>query len=377
MNANMMTMKMSVYRRNQVHVVLFSSLMAMLCYLDRAIIGNIHDELLVHLNMTEQQYAIAGALFYPGYLLFEIPSCCFLEIFGARRWLSRILVSWGLVTVLTALCQTPTHLYISRLMLGLAEAGFFSGVVWYFAKWFVPSERSTQVAVLSSALCIAGILSGFISWLVLSFLGNPFLGISNWRWLFIIEGVPSIVVGLCALYVLPDSPAEAPWLSSDEKVELIARIAQHASEDDIHVHRDGGAPLVFSWSCFVSLLRLYVYPVRGGLSLATNWLLMLSMFFLFAPLACTPLFLPTIIQSFGSSSVVSNILSTVPYLVSLVAVNLVAIHSDAKDEKPLHIIATAATSMLAYAALAIATSCSSNFALQVNFLFYFIYFNLC
>ena len=174
------------------------------------------------LGFDDRILGLGSGIFFAGYFLLEIPGAVIVEKWGARRWLARIMVTWGLVSVTTAFIHTTTQFYSLRFLLGLAEAGFFPGILVYLTHWFIQSDRSKSVAAFMSAVPLSFIIGSPISgWL----LGMHWYGVSGWRWLFIIEGLPAVLFGFITWFYLTDWPRDASWLPREERDWLIARLA--------------------------------------------------------------------------------------------------------------------------------------------------------
>jgi len=187
-----------------------------LAYLDRFNIGFAQLQLATDLHISNTAYGFGAGIFFLGYLLFEVPSNIVLARVGARRWISRIMILWGIVSLATAFVHSAFELYIARFFLGAAEAGFFPGVVFYLTLWFPRSRRAHAIALLTTAIAVSGIISGPISGFILQHLSNS-AGLHGWQWLFLLEGAPSVLAGIATLYILEDRVADASWLTNEEK----------------------------------------------------------------------------------------------------------------------------------------------------------------
>lgn len=197
--------------------------------LDRSNIGLARLQMLDDLGLSEPVYAFGAGLFYIGYFLFEVPSNIILARMGARRWIARIMVTWGLVTCAMMAVQGPVLFYVLRILLGLAEAGFFPGIILYLTYWFPARDRARAVAFFMAASPITGMLGGPVGGAILQYLDGAG-GLRGWQWLFVLEGIPAIVLGVVVLFRLPDGPAEAAWLSTDEKEWLSSRLHEEEAQ---------------------------------------------------------------------------------------------------------------------------------------------------
>jgi MFS family permease len=182
------------------------------------------------IGLTDAAYGIGAGIFYLGYILFEVPSNMYLQRIGARATLTRIMVLWGMVTVATAFVTTANQLIVARFLLGVAEAGFFPGVILYLTYWFPPALRARITAVFLMAAMIAGIVSGPLAGTIMSHF-HGWLGLRDWQVLFVLEGVPAMLLGLFGWFWLVDKPHDARWLTPQEKHMLAAGLAQGRPAD--------------------------------------------------------------------------------------------------------------------------------------------------
>jgi MFS family permease len=180
------------------------------------------------LHLSSSAYGFGAGVFFLGYALFEVPSNLILVRVGARRWIARIAISWGLVAIAMMFVHTPVQFYVVRVLLGFAEAGFVPGIIYYLSLWFPAGERGAATARFMIAAPLAGFLGNAFGGWVLGFNGQ--LGLHGWQWLFLIEGIPSIVLGAAALRILTDRPEDAGWLSNQQREWLIGRLRQGDAE---------------------------------------------------------------------------------------------------------------------------------------------------
>src|SRR5216684_4526478 len=197
-------------------------------YLDRTNIGVASLTMNKDLGFTATQYGLGAGILFLGYTVFEIPSNLVLYRVGARRWIARIMITWGVVSVATAWVYDANSYYVARFALGVAEAGFFPGVAYYFAAWFPTQYRTRMLAWFLVAIPLSSVIGGPISGLLLEM--NGVLGLKGWQWLFVVEGVPAVILGIMALYVLADRPETAPWLNDKERGILAAMLAAEYRE---------------------------------------------------------------------------------------------------------------------------------------------------
>ena len=184
-------------------------------FMDRVNVSFAAAEMNSDLQFSATVYGLGGGLFFLGYALFEIPSNMMLVRFGARHWIARIMITWGLLSAAMMFVQTPLHFYVLRFLIGVAEAGFYPGVIYYFSGWFPPCHRSRAVSRFYVAGPLASVVMGGISGWLLALDGHGVL--QGWQWMFLVQGLPTVIVGLAVLRYLPDAPATVAWLTPDEK----------------------------------------------------------------------------------------------------------------------------------------------------------------
>lgn len=237
-------------------------LMYVLAYLDRANLGFAKQAYLRDTGLSEAAYAFGAGIFFVGYALLEVPSNLILHRVGARRWLSRIMVSWGVVAAAMAYAQTEWAFYVMRFLLGIAEAGFFPGVVYYLTYWFPHSARGRALGIFyfgpSLALSLGGPLSGLL--LEMNGLG----GYRGWQWMFFVEGLLALIVGIIAFFVLQDRPANAQWLPSDERAAIESALATDSSQitnPGLSVLQALSRPRILSFAAVYFLMQMSVYGV--------------------------------------------------------------------------------------------------------------------
>src|SRR6266849_2218302 len=208
----------------------FLFLLYIIAFLDRINVGFAGLEMTRELGFSNEVFGFGAGIFFVGYVLLEIPGTLLVELWSARKWIARIMISWGLVAALTGLIHTASQFYWARFLLGVAEAGFFPGVIVYLTHWYRSEDRAKAVGMFMSAIPISQILGAPISGLLLKI---HWLGYSSWRWLLILEGIPAIVFGFITLYYLTDWPKDARWLPDDERNWITAELecekqAKHA-----------------------------------------------------------------------------------------------------------------------------------------------------
>ena len=214
-------------------------------FIDRTNVGFAKLGMQADLGFSEAVFGLGAGIFFVSYFLLEVPSNMMLARFGARRWIARILITWGLLSVATLLVKTPTQFYIVRFLLGAAEAGFFPGVMLYLTQWYPAQRRGRVITLFMAAIPVGSILGGIVSGWILSHFANSTL-LAGWQWLFLLEGAPAVIMGVIALWYLDDSIAKASWLSDAEKQVLQSHVA--ADQKQTVTHNVGQAmrsPLVW------------------------------------------------------------------------------------------------------------------------------------
>jgi MFS transporter, ACS family, tartrate transporter len=212
--ARAMSIEAIALHKVRIRILPFISVLFVVCFLDRINIGFAALTMNKELAITNQQFGLLAGVFFFGYFIFEIPSNLLLHKIGARVWIARILISWGIMAMLTGFVHSAQQLYVVRFLLGVAEAGFFPGIVLYLTYWFRQREQAQAIALFIAALPVASILGAPLSGLILDRV--HWLNISSWRWLLVLEGVPAVASGVLTYLLLPSRPAEAEFLTADE-----------------------------------------------------------------------------------------------------------------------------------------------------------------
>ncbi|NSX04411.1 MFS transporter [Cupriavidus gilardii] len=306
----------------------FLALIYVVAYIDRSVVGFAKLHMNAAVGISDAAYGLGAGLFFIGYFLCEVPSNLALERFGARRWFARILLTWGLITMAMALIHNAATFYVLRFLLGAAEAGLYPGILYFLTKWFPMRHRARIIGLLVLAQPIALIITGPIAGWVLSTPG--LFGLSNWQTLFVVSGLPAVLLCLPTLRLVPESPADARWLSARDRAWIERELAADQKTFALESH---GNPLK---------------------ALKDKRVLLLSLLFLPFPLSIygLSLWLPTIIKQFGVTDANTGLLSTVPYLFAVVGLYLVPRHSDRKGERYWHIVVVSGVAALTLAASA-------------------------
>jgi ACS family tartrate transporter-like MFS transporter len=290
----------------------FLFLLYIVAYLDRINVSFAILQMREQLHLGDRVYGRAAGMFFAGYFLFQVPSNLVFEKVGVRRWISGLMVVWGLVSCSMILIRGPVSFYTLRFLLGAAEAGFFPGMILYMRQWFPASARARAVAWFMTANPLAGVVGSPISG---ALLGIHRGGLSGWQWLFLMEGVPAILLGSAVYWVLADKPAKAKWLSKDQRGWLLSELGRERLANS---HGD-------SASVWQALARPRI------------WLLGLIYFGVPACMYGVSLWLPSAIKSVSRLGYFKiGMLTAVPYLVTAVAMVLVGMHSDHSGERKWH-----------------------------------------
>jgi MFS family permease len=281
-------------------------------YLDRVNVSFAKLQMASDLHLSDTVFGLGAGIFFIGYFLLEIPSNLILHKVGARLWIARIMISWGLVSAATIFVTSPTSFYFMRFLLGAAEAGFFPGIVLYLTYWFPARRRAAMMALFMAAVPLSGVVGGpFSGWIMQTLPGV--LGLAGWQWMFIGEALPSIAVGIFVIVFLKDRIADAHWLSTAEKAWLSARIA----EDD----QAKPQPAVSA---------LFAQP--------RLWQMALIYFCLVMGLYGVGFWLPTLIKASGIKGTLEiGLLSAIPYLVATIVMVPVGKSADKRGERRWHV----------------------------------------
>ena len=311
----------------------FLALLYFVAYLDRFNVGFAALQMNDALGFSGGVYGFGAGIFFIAYFLFEIPSNLVLSRVGARRWLACIAILWGVVSMGMMFISGPRSFYAMRFLLGAAEAGFFPGVIYYFTFWFPAHERARAVAQFSMASMAAGIVGGPLSGLLLSLRGRG--GLDGWQWLFLVEGIPAVVLGLVALWYLTDRPEDAKWLSPDEKAWLIETLRRERVESP---HPQASA-------------------LRTGLLDPAVWRFAAALFFIVTTGYGFSFFLPQIVRRLsGESDLVVSLLTAIPFAAAAIAMVTVAARSDRAGERRRYVAGSASVAAAALFASTFAPS---------------------
>jgi ACS family 4-hydroxyphenylacetate permease-like MFS transporter len=256
-------------RKLMVRLVVFLFLLHIAAFLDRVNIGMAALTMNKDLGLSATTYGLANTVFYVGYIIAEIPSNLLLAKFGARRWLARIMITWGLASAATMFAQGPASLYGLRFLVGLAEGGFQPGVFLYLSYWFPPSYRARATAFFLLAQPLTFTLGGPAAGLLLRM--DETMGLQGWQWLFLLEGLPSVCLGVVALFFLTDKPGQAKWLTEPEKASIAERIGRETANEAAALRHKAGSVLAQLGSRNVLLMALAYFGLVVSLNTNTVW----------------------------------------------------------------------------------------------------------
>jgi ACS family tartrate transporter-like MFS transporter len=316
-----------VVRKISWRILPFVMLLYFISFLDRVNVGFAAFTMNKAIGLTPAMYGLGGGLFFVGYFLFEIPSNLILYRVGARVWIARVMGTWGLVSAGSAFVTGPHSFYALRFVLGVAEAGFFPGIILYLSLWFPARFRAIAAAVFMAAAPLSTAVGSPISGALMEL--PKFAGLTNWQWLYIIEAVPAILLGLAVLKVLTDKPEQAHWLEQEERDWLVSTLqSERTSTKSSH-----GAGLA-------SALRTMRDPRVLALSLiylGTS-----------AGLYTLGLWAPLILRQFAFSSIETGWINAVPSVVAIGGMTVWARHSDQTQERTWHVVLPCAAACIGF-----------------------------
>ena len=307
------SLETKAYSKVDWRLIPFLFLCYILAYLDRVNVGFAKLQMMKDLALNDTAFATGAGIFFIGYFFFEVPSNVLLKKFGARRWIARIMISWGVIAAAMMFVKSEWAFYVMRFLLGIAEAGFFPGIIFYLTLWYPSHLRSTRTALFVSAIAVSGVLGNPISGAIMDALSGK-AGLAGWQWLFLGEGIPSIIVGVWVFFYLDSSINEAKWLTADEK----ALLARNIESEDMHK----------------SEVRV-IDAFKSG----KVWALCLIYFTLMIGLYGISFWLPTIVKAFGVKGYFRvGLITAIPYFVAVVGMMLLSRSSDRTGERRMHYV---------------------------------------
>jgi D-galactonate transporter len=304
----------AVFNRASRRILPFLFISFIVAFLDRVNIGFAQLQMKGDLGFNDAVYGLGAGIFFLGYFAFEIPSNLILERIGARLTFTRIMICWGIVSACTAFVSAPWQLYVMRFLLGAFEAGFFPGIVLYLTYWFPAERRAGVVSWIFVAVALAGMIGGVLSGAIMEYMQGS-AGLAGWQWMFILEGLPAVALGIVAYCILDDHPCKARWLTDNEKAALERVLAE-----DQRRRRSGAS---YTFKDALANLRAYV--------LASVY------FMLVCGTMAIAFWLPTLIKGVSNSSVLEvGLLSAIPYGIGAIGIVLLSMSSDARQERRIH-----------------------------------------
>jgi MFS family permease len=301
------------YRKADIRLLPFLFLCYTLAYLDRVNVGFAKLQMLKDLSLSDAAFATGAGIFFIGYFFFEVPSNVLLKKFGARVWIARIMISWGLISACMMFVKGEWSFYALRSLLGLAEAGFFPGVIFYLTLWYPSRHRSTRTAWFVAAIAVSGVIGNPISGWIMDRLSGV-LNLQGWQWLFLAEGIPSILVGVWVIYYLNSNIEEAKWLNTEEKALLVRNLLA----EDQHKTR---------------------HNLMDAFTSGKVWALCAIYFTLMIGLYGIAFWLPTLVKAFGIEGYLGvGLITAIPYGVAVIGMILLSHHSDKTGERRLHYV---------------------------------------
>lgn len=314
-----------VVRKLTRRIVPFIMLLYFVAYLDRVNVGFAALSMNEDVGLSSAAFGFGAGVFFIGYFLFEVPSNLILHRIGARVWIARIMITWGLVSGALAFTRGPTSFYVLRFLLGAAEAGFFPGIILYLSYWFPARHRAGVTALFMAAVPISTAIGSPISGALLTLDG--LLGLEGWQWLFLVEATPAVLLGVVVLMYMTDRPERAAWLEKDEREWLVAEMANE--QTSVRSHGASAALKALTHPRILALALVY-FGTSAGLYTLGIWA-------------------PLMIDQFGVSPLTVGLLNAIPPICSVVAMVLWARHSDRTGDRAWHVAiacAAAATGLV-------------------------------
>lgn len=300
------------YRKITVRLIPFLVFLFVLAWIDRVNVGFAKLQMLQDLQFSEAVYGLGAGIFFIGYFLFEVPSNLLLEKVGARKTLARITILWGLASMAMIFVKTPMQFYSLRFLLGIFEAGFFPGVVLYLTYWFPAARRARINGLFMTSFAIAGVIGGPLAGFIMSAMDGVD-GLANWQWLFVIEGIPSVLAGIAVLMYLPEKPVNAKWLSKQEQAIVTRDVENEARDPAKHSSLKDAFANSRVWIC----AAIYFCVVSGNATIA--------------------FWSPSIIKELGvQGNLQIGLVSAIPFVAGTIAMVLNGIHSDRTGERRMH-----------------------------------------
>ncbi len=307
-----MDLESRTIRRVTMRLVPFLVLCYFVAYLDRVNVGFAKLTMSKDLGLSETAFGLGAGIFFLAYFLFEVPSNLLLERFGARKWIARIMFTWGVLSGAMAFIGGETSFYVVRVLLGFAEAGFFPGIIFFLTLWFPAKDRARIISLFMAAIPLSSVIGAPVSGALLGLDG--WMGLHGWQWLYILEAAPALVLSVVVLFYLTDTPADAGWLATDERAWLVARLSAERKQRDVERHYSVWQAVTNGRVLAVSLVYFGAVACNYGFSF----------------------FLPTIVKNFGLSNLQTGFVVALPYVIGTVGMVVWGRRSDRKKERKGH-----------------------------------------
>ncbi|MBN3756133.1 MFS transporter [Paraburkholderia sp. Tr-20389] len=315
-----------VSRKLMWRIIPFIMLLYFVSFLDRVNVGFAAMTMNKAIGLSPTEFGLGGGLFFIGYFLFEVPSNLILHRVGARIWIARVMITWGIVSAISAFVVGPTSFYVLRFLLGVAEAGFFPGIILYLSLWFPTRQRAVAAAWFMAAAPISTAIGSPLSGAIMQL--PPMFGLADWQMLYIIEAVPAVLLGFAVLKYLTDRPSKATWLNAEERDWLVAKLKEESDSRKSHAGHTAGALSALRDPRVLALALIY-FGTSAGLYTLGLWA-------------------PLIIRQFGFTAFETGLISGIPSIAAVVAMILWAKHSDRTGERTWHVVLPCALACLGF-----------------------------
>ncbi len=319
----------AVFRKISLRLIPYMFVLYILAYLDRVNVGYAAMQMKSDLHLSDTVYGTGAGIFFLGSALFDIPSNLILAKVGPRRWMARIMITWGIVAACMSLVHSPASFYALRFLLGVSEAGFFPGMILYLTYWFPSRERARSVSRFMTATAIAGVVGGPIASTLLGL--NGLGGLHGWQWLFLSEGVPTMLFGVSVLFVLKDHPSEAKWLAPAERDWLEAELKRDREELGSGGHHNFADAFKLP---ALYLLAAIFFACQVGVYVINLWL---------------PLFLNKMRGGTHLSAAAIDRWATLPYLITAIMMVVIGWSSDRFNDRRFHVVGCMVCSAIGFA----------------------------
>ncbi|ORX89998.1 MFS transporter [Basidiobolus meristosporus CBS 931.73] len=314
-------------RKIDARILPYAGLLYLFSFLDRVNIGNARlANLEADIGLTSSQYSWCLSIFFIGYIIFEIPSNLLLKKYSPSHWIARIMVTWGVCTMSMAAVKNFAGMMVCRFFLGLSEAGLFPGIIFYLTFWYTRKEQCSRVALFFSAATLAGAFGGVLAYGITHIDSSS--GLSGWQWIFIIEGAPTVILGITTWFLLPDSPSTAKWLTPRERELVELRLTQEQGT--------------------VSTSHLDKQQFIAAITDVVVWMYALLFIGIVLPLYSLAFLLPTIVRDLGFTNVTAQLLTAPPYALGFIFTIAMAFHSDYRQERGYHVLGQSLLGALGY-----------------------------